>query len=691
MPQHPAPVVSWPAPQVDQMHDEDPDEDSFKPSGSNDQDEGQPARKIRKTTIQPKFKPKQTKGRRGKLRQLTEMPIDILYEIFGHVRPHDLLRLSRTTKAMRAVLMRRSATFVWREALADVNGLPDCPSDLTEPQWAHLLFNTYCHFCAGPSIKTVFWQCRVRTCSKCIYAHFVLANPKLSPSAPSSLPRKLTAYGLRFEHTLGTLPYDKLRVGRQVHRIYLRSHLKALCDELHPLQGDENKISAFIKQKKTETNILQDHAGLCEDWYRSSQSDRSAELIALRNGRKKAIVERLRELGYGPELERCGLPFVYVLPLVDKPQELTERVWANIKEDIIWYLQIDRAKHVRERHVLAVTARTKDVGALFTAWKSAQPRDAILPGMADICNMLVCRALILDKAGDVGLSAEVISKVRERLPQLCGEWRVAAEIVLMHLMSLSDPAVTHEAGHEAGEPAHDRRVLELATTFFHCTGCKSDIGYPRILVHRCLTALDRGFGFSQFDEDGVMWLQARGLPWSEGLKNITYVEHIPAVVRCLLSSCNLDPVTTTSHEMDESDFWFECEPCWSEDTGALAMTWRRAVVHSAQHEDQKWKLLGEADSVYAKEADKDHEIDPPEVSRPHKYRTICEVTCSHCLSAHGTIDAIRNHLKHTHGLNGPISKDDYFVGLDNPPSKHPVRLLADRGAEQPSGGRCLPS
>lgn len=46
---------------------------------------------------------------------------------------------------MRGILMRPSATSVWKEALAQVDGLPGCPSDLTEPQWAHLLFDAYCH------------------------------------------------------------------------------------------------------------------------------------------------------------------------------------------------------------------------------------------------------------------------------------------------------------------------------------------------------------------------------------------------------------------------------------------------------------------------------------------------------------------------------------------------------------------
>ena len=75
------------------------------------------------------------------------MPLDILYEvsidkktfekvvldcpicqqIFGHLRPYDILRLARTTKALRGILMRRSAISVWKDARSNVEGLPDCP------------------------------------------------------------------------------------------------------------------------------------------------------------------------------------------------------------------------------------------------------------------------------------------------------------------------------------------------------------------------------------------------------------------------------------------------------------------------------------------------------------------------------------------------------------------------------------
>ena len=66
-------------------------------------------------------------------------------QIFGRLLPLDLLHLARTTRAFRRVLMHKSSIFVWKAARENVSGIPDCPTDLSEPQWANLAFDTHCH------------------------------------------------------------------------------------------------------------------------------------------------------------------------------------------------------------------------------------------------------------------------------------------------------------------------------------------------------------------------------------------------------------------------------------------------------------------------------------------------------------------------------------------------------------------
>jgi len=41
--------------------------------------------------------------------------------------------------------MDKALAFVWRTARRQVRGLPDCPADMTEPEYANLLFYSRCH------------------------------------------------------------------------------------------------------------------------------------------------------------------------------------------------------------------------------------------------------------------------------------------------------------------------------------------------------------------------------------------------------------------------------------------------------------------------------------------------------------------------------------------------------------------
>ncbi|KIK03753.1 hypothetical protein K443DRAFT_5082 [Laccaria amethystina LaAM-08-1] len=88
---------------------------------------------------------RKVRGKRGALKHLTEAPLDVLFEIFGKLNPIDLLHLARTTKALRNILMRTSAKFIWKQALANINELPDCPTDLNEPQYTNLVFGKNCY------------------------------------------------------------------------------------------------------------------------------------------------------------------------------------------------------------------------------------------------------------------------------------------------------------------------------------------------------------------------------------------------------------------------------------------------------------------------------------------------------------------------------------------------------------------
>ncbi|KIO33110.1 hypothetical protein M407DRAFT_235983 [Tulasnella calospora MUT 4182] len=83
-------------------------------------------------------------GKRGRLRDMMDMPIDIFAEVCSHVDPLDLRHLARTSKRIRDILMTNGAKRIWMTVLASVAGLPECPTDLSEPRYVRLMFTNEC-------------------------------------------------------------------------------------------------------------------------------------------------------------------------------------------------------------------------------------------------------------------------------------------------------------------------------------------------------------------------------------------------------------------------------------------------------------------------------------------------------------------------------------------------------------------
>lgn len=65
-----------------------------------------------------KCKDRRVRGRRGHLKMMTEMPLDVLFEIFGCLEPIDLLNLSWANKSLNDLIMGKAGRFLWE----DVNG-----------------------------------------------------------------------------------------------------------------------------------------------------------------------------------------------------------------------------------------------------------------------------------------------------------------------------------------------------------------------------------------------------------------------------------------------------------------------------------------------------------------------------------------------------------------------------------------
>lgn len=100
----------------------------------------------------------------GELAPLKDMPLDIFFEacskitlgcqmsaltslhiqIMSHLSPLDLLRISWSSKHFRKLLMNRNHRLLWVTARRSGPGLPDPPTELSEPRYAALMFTKVC-------------------------------------------------------------------------------------------------------------------------------------------------------------------------------------------------------------------------------------------------------------------------------------------------------------------------------------------------------------------------------------------------------------------------------------------------------------------------------------------------------------------------------------------------------------------
>ncbi|KDQ60885.1 hypothetical protein JAAARDRAFT_77035 [Jaapia argillacea MUCL 33604] len=351
-------------------------------------DELPPPKKRRKpSTKTPKSKLKSetvnsSRSRKGKLRHLPEMPLDILFEVFGHLRPIDLLNLSRTTKALRNILMRRSAITLWKSSLRSVESLPECPPDLTEPQYAHLAFDPHCHFCYALCSQNIYWACRLRVCKACISEHFIESR-----EVEALFPNVADKYN--WATTL--LPSIRIPSRRSwERRLSPRKQADSVAQTLKELINDSERLNAFVIERANFVVSLNNHAGECERWYAEVGDLRSQELADIRRRRKEAILKRLEGLGWGDDISKMNKQDHETFSRqhsVKQTRDLTDRIWLNIKDGIIEFMQDLKEKRLNRERRERIHLRQKVVKTLLDQYSRTRPYEEIHPGLADVCLM----------------------------------------------------------------------------------------------------------------------------------------------------------------------------------------------------------------------------------------------------------------------------------------------------------------
>ncbi|KAI0806957.1 hypothetical protein C8Q74DRAFT_1225208 [Fomes fomentarius] len=245
----------------------------------------------------------------GKLMQVLNVPVDVFFEIASHLDPLDILQLSRVSIQLRNMLHSRSARHVWLNARKNLcPPPPECPSYLSEAQYAYLLFEVHCVHCGEDGGLYVHYAGGVRLCRACWNSKIKRGGKLANQAGLNDAAALKVIFKMLPEATQdGTAPrmLDLARKQNAVTLFY-EPHFSDVARRYREIQskGDHAAVQRFVDEcEQLRLDRLKFRNAVAR-WYHDwcahrDQLDKYAEVA-----RKKDIVTKLREAGF----EKCNYP-----------------------------------------------------------------------------------------------------------------------------------------------------------------------------------------------------------------------------------------------------------------------------------------------------------------------------------------------------------------------------------------------
>ncbi|EGO05300.1 hypothetical protein SERLA73DRAFT_68928 [Serpula lacrymans var. lacrymans S7.3] len=544
---------------------------------------------------------------------ITDMPLDVLFEIFKYVEPLTLSNLTRTSKGFRALLLNRSkACRVWQDVLAGVEGLPPASQYYLSVATSHRLTVLSLVLSGNMSKDLNLNMCSFHT------AQFGDATPRT---------------------------------------------VQCFTQKKGELVGD------FFRQRIFLTSTIGNHARLCAYWEERLTRIRESEIRRLIYKRRVEIEHRLTKTGWGGELSYIkgdyGSEFTFsLLPEVNKAEKLDNRKWRNIHPKLFDYMMKHSLSRMKEPQESALRARFIKLDTLI---KDA-PRDIELdfyPRLIDICQFPKVQQLL-----DVGYRVEVDCEHLQKelkliLPGLMEEWHEdVMEEFEDHLRS----------NFKALKARKDINVRELAALTFTCEQCWTTLQYPMVLGHSCLYQIYSASPTMPNQDCGAVGEtlyaeiakeKCESFPWSCKMIRPTKWNDR---VQNLFEVCGQDPRRASLEDLDKQDARVFCNMCRRR-RGRLVMTWRAAFNHCHSHHKRAepssvtWSLVTGEEEKQARELEESC-MDKAIL----KYEKEPHWTCLGCpyVASKGDVIA-HNFAEHEISPGDVVEGKDYHRMIGSPP------------------------
>ncbi|KAF9019843.1 hypothetical protein BDZ89DRAFT_1139038 [Hymenopellis radicata] len=262
----------------------------------------------------------------GILKQLTETPLDVLLEVsfflLGATRPVANEPDNKgSALATHGEVIERSLG----RARLRMEGLPPMLEDLSEPEYANLLFDSHCHNCLKGATKYVQWQIRMRLCKECLESGIIMASETVlrKDYEDSPVPPEILKITPRFSHSSSSA----------FLRFYDRDSYDSLVEESESLGHGTPEFTAWFAKKTKEYQALARDCQKYEQWMDSRTAARAMELAGLRGKRLSSVITHLEADGWQDELKySSAVDALKDHPHVNQPKELTESIGCELRK-----------------------------------------------------------------------------------------------------------------------------------------------------------------------------------------------------------------------------------------------------------------------------------------------------------------------------------------------------------------------
>ncbi|KAF8557066.1 hypothetical protein OG21DRAFT_1505684 [Imleria badia] len=527
-----------------------------------------------------------------------QLNLDVIFLVASNMHPMDLLSLACTCKSLRYLLMERSASFAWRAARLQVEDLPNCPTDLSEQQYARLLFNNNCHGCENRAGK-VYWKIRRRYCSSCRVKQLRLLTSCESPICEG-----------------GILPAEKLVMNSGLY--YLSKHqrnckwidrdqLDALMDKLRATSDAAQLLDDMRKQY----HCTNKHADNCIAWEEGMVEERT-----------EIIFERLRHLGHQDEIRFQGLDGIKGLyeSAFTSVRPLTDAEWARMYPQ--WLEIMQEIQSLKENESFS-QLRLRILEAEYDEWVQCPPSSVptfdILPHVADVAAFRPFDAII-KTPGEIKMDEKMFTSTLMELPTWIQEWRHQVDAEITALCAVSDCHLSPISTEKDGQSLHHSGLskLDLEADRYNLASIMFRPSTPHhILCNYTELLLLPMFQSYKPPTYPDVYRPRSSYPWStlgeDGKPVVRLCREAPYVVR----ACGLDPAVATVDDMECRNARLVCLMC---DNARLVRSWTNAICHvEVFHRGvpydpsiPRWRLLDDEHIDLIESVESQGGLEPPE-------------------------------------------------------------------------------